>query len=288
MILVTGATGSIGRDLVRRLTADGVLFKALVRRAEQGRELGCPFVVGDFDEPGSLATAFDGIDRLFLNSSGALPVRGEQPMVRHQRALIEAAQRAGLTKIVKISVWRAREGGKLAEGAHWHIEELLKKSGIDWSVLQPSGFMQNFVSGTGSFTEDGNLIGAYGDARVSYVDCHDIAACAAVLLTDPGNTGRSYVVTGPEALNHTEIAAKLTAAFGRPVRYVDLPPEQFAAKLTARGVPADFATDVAALYAEVAAGALEETTTAVEDLTGRRPRTFDEFLAEHSSRVSTS
>ena len=122
-------------------------------------------------------------------------------------------------------------------------------------------------------------IGAYGDARVSYIDCYDIAACAAVLLTDPGTTGRSYVLTGPEALNHTEIAAKLTAACGRPVKYLDLPPEQFAARLTAQGLPAGFAADVAALYANVATGVLGETTTAVEDLTGHKPRTFDEFLA---------
>src|SRR5207249_7743463 len=144
-ILVTGATGSIGRHLVRRLTAAGVPFKALVRRAEPGQELGCPVVVGDFDDPGSLVSAFDGVDHLFLNSSGAQPADGEQPMIRHQRAAIEAAQRAGVSKIVKVSVWGAAEGGRLAEGAHWQIEESLKSSGIDWSILQPSGFMQNFV-----------------------------------------------------------------------------------------------------------------------------------------------
>ncbi|WP_027929065.1 SDR family oxidoreductase [Amycolatopsis thermoflava] len=280
MILITGATGSIGRHLVRRLTAEAIPFRALVRRAEQGDELGCPYVVGDFDDPSSLDSAFAGVAKLFLNSAGAVPAAGEQPMVRQQLAAIEAARRAGVRRIVKVSVWRAREGGKLAEGAHWHIEQALAKSGIDWAVLQPSGFMQNFLTGAGSFTEDGDLIGAYGDARVSYVDCQDIAACAAVLLTGSHGTGRAHVVTGPEALTHTEIAAKLSAAFGRPVRYVDLPPRQFADRLIAQGVPAGFAADVAALYAEVAAGALAATTTTVADFTGRPARTFDEFLAD--------
>lgn len=281
MLLVTGATGSIGRHLVRRLSADGVPFRALVRRPWQGHELGCPFVVGDFDEPRSLERAFEGVGTLFLNSPGAVPAEGEQPMIRRQLAAIEAARRAGVTRIVKVSVWRAREGGKLAEGAHWIIEEALKKSGIGWAILQPSGFMQNFLTGTGSFTEDGDLLGAYGSARVSYVDCYDIAACAAVSLA--GDAVGSYVVTGPEALDHNEIAAKLSVALGRPVRYVDLPPDAFAAKLTAQGLPSGFAEDVAARYAEVAQGVLAGTTTTVEELTGRKARTFDRFLADQRS-----
>jgi NAD(P)H dehydrogenase (quinone) len=279
MIGVTGATGSIGRRLVRRLTDRRVPSRALVRDEAKGRALGCPFVVGDLDEPDSLLAAFSGVDALFLTAGGAGPATGEQPMVRQQKAAIDAARQAGVSRIVKISVWGAHEGGKLAEGAHWEIERYLEDSGVDWAVLRPSGFMQNFVTGAGSFTEDGDLLGAYGDARVSYVDCHDIAACAAVLLGAEAISRRTFVVTGPEALNHTEIAAKLSVAFGRRIRYRDLSPAEFAARLAAQGLPAGFAADVAELYAEVAAGSLASTTTAVEDLTGARPRTFDEFLA---------
>lgn len=126
--------------------------------------------------------------------------------------------------------------------------------------------MQNFSTGAGSFTGDGNLIGAYGTGRVSYVDTRGTAACAAELQTAPGRPAGRYVVTGSEALNHTEIAEKLSTLSGRPIRYVELSPEAFAAKLTEQVLSTAFARDVATFY-EVAAGALEE-------MTGR----YDEFV----------
>jgi NAD(P)H dehydrogenase (quinone) len=112
MILVTGATGSIGRYLVRRLRQQRVPLRALVRDEAKGRALGCEYVVGDFDDPGSIAAAVVGVDRLLLNAAGAQPASGAQPMVRQQKAAIDAAVRAGVTKVVKVSVWRARGVGK--------------------------------------------------------------------------------------------------------------------------------------------------------------------------------
>ncbi|POM24313.1 NAD(P)H azoreductase [Actinomadura rubteroloni] len=278
MILVTGATGSIGRHLVRRLTADGTPFRALVRDPARGDDLGCAHVTGDFDLPETLPPALDGVEQMFLNAGGAVPADGEQPMVRQQKAMIDAARRAGVRRIVKVSVLGAREGGRLAQGAHWEIERHLAASGIPAAVLRPGGFMQNFRTGAGAFTADGDLLGAYGDGRVAYVDCRDIADCAAALLHDPSRTG-TFVLTGPEALTHDEIAAELSRAQGRTVRYVDLPPDEFAATLTRQGLPAAFAADVAALFAEVAAGSQDTVTGTVRDLTGRPPRDFASFLA---------
>ena len=287
MILVTGATGSIGRALVRQLSADRVAFTALVRDEAKGRALGCDFVVGDFDDPDSVAAALQGVDRLFLNGSGAQPVDGdgEQPMVRQQKAAIDAAKQAGVERIVKVSVWHAHEGGRLAEGAHWEIEQHLKASGLGWSLLQPSGFMQNFLTGAGSFSAEGNLVGSYGDAAVSYIDCEDIAACAATLLTGPYGSGETFVLTGPRALTHPQIAEQLSAALGRTVRYVDLPPDELAATLRSQGLPPRFSDDIAVLLREVASGSLVATTSAVRDLTGRAPRTFEEFLATNSEAL---
>jgi uncharacterized protein YbjT (DUF2867 family) len=187
--------------------------------------------------------------------------------------------------VVKVSVWHAAEGAPLAEGAHWLIEQHLAASGLDWTVLRPNGFMQNFGTGAGVFTEDGNLLGAYGDARVSYVDCADIADCAAALLTGEPGSGDTFVLTGPEALTHHGIAARLSAVAGRDIRYVDLPAQAFADRLTALGLPAAFADDVAALFATVASGRLAPTTTAVPDLTGRPARTFDEYLRDNADAV---
>ncbi|MGW6502843.1 NmrA family NAD(P)-binding protein [Nonomuraea angiospora] len=287
MILVTGATGSIGTHLVRLLQEKEVAFKALVRDETKARALGCDIVTGDFDDPGSLAPAMEGVDRLFLNAGGAQPVDGEQPMVRQQKAAIDAARAAGVSRVVKVSVSGAHRGGRLAQGAHWEIEEYLKASGLGWSMLRPGGFMQNFVTGTAAFTADGKLLDVYGGAPVSYIDCHDIAACAAALLTGSGGLGETYELTGPRALTCAEVAQELSAALGRTVEHAELSPDELAAGLRAQGLPAGFADDLAELSRQVASGSMAATTTAVRDLTGREPRTFGEFLRANAEALRT-
>ncbi|MYS87480.1 SDR family oxidoreductase [Embleya scabrispora] len=280
MILVTGATGSIGRHLVRRLDELRAPFKALVRDAAKGRALGCPYVVGDFDDPDSIAAALIGVDRVLLNGPGATPTAdgGPQPMVAQQRTLIDAAGRAGVRRIVKVSVWRAQQGGRLAQGAHWDIEQHLKASGIEWALLQPSGYMQNFLTGAGTFSADGSLIAPAHDAPVSYVDCRDIAACAAVLLTEPRGAGATFILTGPEALTMAEIAGHLSETLDKPVHVVTLSPDDMTERLTEQGLPRRFATDVAHLWSDVGTGSLTATTPEVENLTGHKPRAFTDFL----------
>lgn len=209
-------------------------------------------------------------------------------MVRQQRAVIDAAVTAGVEHVVKLSVWHAVPDGRLAEGAHWHIEQHLKASGLGWSILQPNGFMQNFRTGAAVFTDDGDILGAYGDSRVSYVDCADIAAAATALLTGDPRHGETFVLTGPEALTHAEIAAKLSAVAGREIRYRDLPPAAFAERLVGLGLPAAFAHDVATLFAQVADGRLAPISPDVATLTGRPPRTFDEFLHDHATTIARS
>jgi NAD(P)H dehydrogenase (quinone) len=277
VILITGATGSIGNQLVQCLREQRVPFRALVRDEDKGRALGCGFAVADFDDPSSVAAAMAGVDRLFLNAGGAVPADGEQPMVRQQKAVIDAARDAGVSQIVKVSVWGARQGGPLAQGAHWEIEQYLKRSAVGWSVLQPGGFMQNFLTGAGSLTSDGKLIDPYDGAAVSYIDCYDIAACAAALLTGPGRSGETFILTGPQALSHAVIAAKLSAALGQTFRAAAMSPEQLADTLKTRGLPEPFTNDIAALSRQVAAGSMATTTPDARNLTGRAPRTFDEF-----------
>jgi uncharacterized protein YbjT (DUF2867 family) len=288
VILVTGATGSIGRHLVRCLRQRRVPFVALVRSQEKGRELGCDFTVGDFDDPGSIVRALRGVDRLFLNAGGAVPADGDQPMIRQQEAAIDAAAAAGVSQVVKISVLGARAGGRLATGAHWRIEEYLRASGLAWSVLRPSGFMQNFLTGAGFLTTGGELIDGYGGGAVAYIDCYDIAACAAALLTGPGRPAESFDLTGPEPITCADITEKLSATLGRTVRSVTLTPGELAATLKTRGLPAGFADDVAALAGEVAGGALAVTTPDVHDLTGRAPRTFDQFITANATAIEAA
>ncbi|MFC9848808.1 SDR family oxidoreductase [Streptomyces sp. NPDC060223] len=280
MILVTGATGSIGKHLVRQLQELRVPFKALVRDAGKGRTLGCPYVIGDFDDPDSMAAALAGADQILLNGAGAVPTAdgSPQPMVAQQKAVIDTAGRVGVGKIVKVSVWHAQQGGKLAEGAHWDIEQHLKASGIEWTLLQPSGFMQNFITGAGTLSDNGSLIAPATDAPVSYIDCYDIAASAAVVLSEFLGAGRTFVLTGPEALTMAEIAGHLSGTLDKPVDVIGLSRDDMAVRLKAQGVPAQFAADVADLWADVGTGSLAATTHDVKNLTGCEPRTFAEFL----------
>ncbi|WAL76078.1 NAD(P)H-binding protein [Kitasatospora sp. YST-16] len=288
MILLTGATGSIGRHLVRRLAARGAEFRALVRDEAKGRALGCAYTVGDFADPGSLAAAFDGVDRLFLNGPGAVPVDGEQPMLRQLGAVIDAAAAAGVERVVKVSVRHAAPGRPLSEGVHGALDRRLAASGpAAWTLLQPSGFLQNLLA-PGTFTPDGRLVGRYGGAPVSHIDCRDIADCAEVLLTGPPRPGESFALTGPEAVTDRQLADRVSRALHHPVGLLPRTPDEVAADLTAQGAPAGFAAELAVLLHEVAAGSLAEVTTAVPDLLGRPARTVDAFLTDHLPAFRTA
>lgn len=275
MILVTGATGAIGRHLIRHLVAAGAPVRAFVRDPAKGQELGCEFVVGDFDRPDSVAAALAGVDRLFLNTSAS------PALVRQQTGAIDAARAAGVRQIVKVSVQDAAPGAGLARGWHGEIEEHLKRSGVPWAVLRPGGFMQNFLADAPDIAEGGQFFGAYRDGAVAYIDSRDIAESAAALLTRPIGDNQTFVLTGPEGLTHDAIAERFTATLGRQIRYVDLTPEEMAGRLINRyGLPASMATEAVETMTYLASGAWGTPTTAVADLTGRAPRAFQDFLAD--------
>ena len=275
MILVTGATGAIGRHLIHHLVAAGTPVRAFVRDPAKGQELGCEFVVGDFDRPYSVAAALAGVDRLFLNTSAS------PALVRQQTGAIDAARAAGVRQIVKVSVQDAAPGAGLARGWHGEIEEHLKRSGVPWAVLRPGGFMQNFLADAPDIAEGGQFFGAYRDGAVAYIDSRDIAESAAALLTRPIGDNQTFVLTGPEGLTHDAIAERFTATLGRQIRYVDLTPEEMAGRLINRyGLPAGMATEAVETMTYLASGAWGTPTTAVADLTGRAPRAFQDFLAD--------
>ncbi|WP_188193914.1 NmrA family NAD(P)-binding protein [Nonomuraea sp. SYSU D8015] len=272
MIVVTGATGSIGRALVERLRGHDVL--AVVRRPAD--DLGCDYALADFDEPETIGRLLSPGDRLFLNSS-LWP-----GFVAAHRAVIDLAAQAGVAQVVTVSVRGAKPGQKLGGGMHGEVDAHLRRSGVPWSILQPTGFMQNLPRDV----QDGRLFGSYGPKQVNYIDARDIAEVAATLLTQPVGPDSDYVLTGPESLSHDQIAQEISAALGRPVRYVDLPVPEMAAHLERKGFPQPYATDLATLMAETGDGRWSSTTTTVEDLTGRPPHPLSVFLADHRDAFS--
>ena len=279
MILVTGATGTTGGELVRLLAEADAPVRALVRSPEKAasiQRLGVETAVGDFEQPDTLDAAMAGCDHLFLLS----PPSPHQP--EQERNAIDAAKRAGVGHVVALSVLGASPDAPVAF-ARWHgeIDRHLAESGLPHTLLLPSGFMQNFLASAQYVADQGVLYGMTGETRVSYIDTRDVAAVAAQVLTSPGHQGKAYTLTGPEALSGDEVAERLSAATGRQVRYVDLPPDVFGQGLAGAGMPGWLVDGVVDSNTMLAAGHAATVTNEVARLTGRPPRSFAQFAADH-------
>ncbi|MEV4218242.1 NAD(P)H-binding protein [Nonomuraea sp. NPDC049725] len=268
MIVVTGATGSIGRALTGLLPREEVV--AVVRRPAG---LACAEAVADFERPETIGRLLSPGDRLFLNSSLWPGVADAQ------RAVVDLAAEAGVAQIVSVSVRGARPGGPLGADPHGRIDDHLRAGGVPYAILRPSGFMQNLPGEV----RDGRFHGSYGEARVNYIDTRDVAAVAAALLTAPVGPSAVHELTGPQSYTHEEIAAVISAAAGKPVAYVDLPVPEMTAHLVARGLPEPAAGALAAMMRDMGRTDWWSLSTAVRDLTGRPPRTLAAFAAEHAA-----
>lgn len=276
MILVTGATGTVGRELIANLLPLDVPVRALSR--DPGRAdlpAGIEVVTGDLSQPDTLGPALHGVDRVFMLSAGP-----DGP--RHEANLIAAAQRADRPHIVKLS---ALSGEHQANDpiTRWHLagEKALLDSGLSWTFLRPGGFMSNALQWVGGIASQGTVYAPYGEGRSAVIDPADIAAVAAVILTQPGHVGRAYPLTGPEALSIGDQVQILSAVLGRPLQFIDVPPEAALVGMRRAGLSeevADAALQSMAIALQPVAAKVEPT---VHELTGRAPRTFTEWAQTH-------
>jgi uncharacterized protein YbjT (DUF2867 family) len=263
-ILVTGATGNVGSSLVDLLQARDVHLRTLPRHPRPASSA-------------TLATATDGADAVFL-ACGNVP---EQ--VDFECALIDQAAQAGVRRIVKLS---ARGADPAATPAYWrwhaHIEQHLRASGVPSVILQPSFLMSNLFAATEHVRQQGMLFAPAADARISMIHPGDVAAVAAVALTTDGHDGSTYVLTGPEAITYTQVAADLSTALGRPVGYAGIPPEAARMGLLAAGLPEFVVEQLLEVFAALRRGAQAETTDAVQRLTGWPPQSFATWAATYA------
>jgi uncharacterized protein YbjT (DUF2867 family) len=274
MILVTGATGTVGSEVVRRLLAAGERPRALVRDADKARErLGeqVEQVVGDLNRPETIGAALAGVDRLFLVTTQS----SRQP--EWERGVIEAATRVGVGRIVKLSVFRADERSPLQIARqHGQAERALEQSGVAFTIVRPVFLMQNLLA----MLRDGAIYTAAADGRVAMVDARDAAAVAATALTEDGHRGRTYTLTGPKALSFDEVANTLSRETGRPTRHVHVSPDKVRAALEGLGVAAWFADDMAKLHGMLADGYEDLVTNDVRAVTGSPPRDLAQFVRD--------
>lgn len=278
MILVTGATGTIGSHLVRTLTTQGVPVRAFVRNLDKARGLlpGAELAQGDLSQPASLKAALKGVDRLFLLTSGS------SDQVALQNGAVDVAKAAGVRHIVKVSAAGTHPESPISL-ARWHAEteSYIKASGVPFTHLHPTFFMQNLLGSAGSIKEQGAFYLPAGDGKASVIDARDIGEVAAVALTTERLHGQTLLLTGGEALGYADMAAQLSAEIGRPVNYVAVPPEAARQNMLAGGMPSWYVEDLLKLMAYFASGNAAGVSPAVAEILGHAPRTFARFAADH-------
>jgi len=281
MILVTGATGRVGREVVRQLVASKVPVRALVRSAERAGDLAGPGVelaVGDLEDSGSLDRAFAGVERLFLAS------RAEPKLPEREGNAIEAARRAGVKFIVKVSVSGGPDAPTQIGRWHWATEKRLAGSGIASTILRPTLYMQGTFLWLPEIADSGHIHLPLGEGRASAVDARDVAAVAVKALQSGGLPQPLYDVTGPAALSFDEIAKEISEAAGKPVVYVDVTPRQWKKERLAAGMPAWLVEDMLFLYGAYREGYGASVSTAVHEVAGRDPLSFRQFARDHAAR----
>ncbi|MFY1670473.1 NAD(P)H-binding protein [Plantactinospora sp. WMMB334] len=267
-VLVTAATGKTGTALVEVLRSRGVPVRAGSRNAAAEDPDAVRF---DWNDPASHAAALRGIDRVYL----VPPPSTVSPLTVVEPFLAEA-RRAGVRRLILLGSGIDFPG---APGRRELAVRVRREPG--WVVIRPSGFMQNFLRphllGQGIWSR-GEIRTAAGDGRVGWIDVHDVAEVAAALLSTVDlSPFDDYHLTGPQALSYREAASIITDVSGRPVRVYHVDVAEVAAGYRAAGLPAPFATSLAAIESGTRAGADARLTTSVLDLTGRPPRTFDDF-----------
>jgi uncharacterized protein YbjT (DUF2867 family) len=277
-ILVTGATGTVGSEVLRLLNGrDGIQVRAALRDLNKGAALAAPNVEPvwfDYNKPESLSPACRGADSVFL----VAPLTPDG--VPQALALLLAAQDAGVKHVVKLSVTDTVRDITVGQ---WHaaIDDALKKSTLAWTILRPGGFMQNFVESSAP-QPDGGMYFPVGNAKAVFIDTRDIAAVAAKALTEPGHTGKEYELAGPEALSYLEVAAIMSEVSGRQIRFVDVPESAARQAMLGQHVP-DWLVDlILELCAWSKAGGASEMNTTVADILGRPAHTFHEFARDYA------
>ena len=282
MILVTGATGLNGSELVRRLSAKGIPSRALVRNPAKAQPLASlpnvEVVEGDMARPDSLTDALRGVERAMLISSS------DQTMVEVQSSFIDAARRAGVQHIVKLSgIIPELDSPFRFARMHAEIETRLEASGVAYTHLRAGEFMPSYFRQVPSIVARGVMALPMADARIASVDIGDIAEVSIAVLTTPGHEGKTYPLTGPESLTMADVAAKLSAAIGKPVRYVDVPPEDARQARLAAGMSPYLAEGLDELFAERRKGKESTVWPTIQEVFGWAPTSFDEFARRNAA-----
>lgn len=280
MILVTGASGNVGSTVLQELLRAGAPVRGMYRSAEDAAKApaGANPVIADFADRASLDHALEGVERVYLVCS---PI---PQLVELESNVVNACRDHGIKHLVQNSALGASVYDKSFPRWHYRVEERVRASGVPATILRPESFMQNIANFyAGTINSDGTFYAAGGNAPIAFIDVRDIGAVAAKVLTSDGHAGKTYTLTGSEALTYAQVAEKLSAVLGRVVKYVDLTQEQLKQSMRGMGMPlwqVEALAELAAYYTE---GPGARVTGDVREVLGREPIRFDQFLKDYAA-----
>jgi len=274
-VLVTGATGNTGSGLVPALRSAGVDVRAFVRdeaKAQPLQEAGAEIVVGDLDQPETIGPAVEGVDKIYL-----LTWNGPTQLQQVQN-FIEVAKRAGNPHIVRHSMWGSEKSRIIKQG--YEAEEAVKSSGLPWTLVKPTFYMQNTMMGAQTVASDGVIYWDMKDGKLGMIDLRDIVDVAAAVLTGSGHEGKSYILTGPEAISFHDVAATFSEVLGKEVNYVSVPGEAALQSMVGMGFPEWIAKGYVELSEGFSEGFANRATDNVPTLAGHPARSFEQFARD--------
>jgi uncharacterized protein YbjT (DUF2867 family) len=269
-------------EIIKRLSGRKERIRAMVR-TQRGIVRATPncaleFVEADFDDTASLRKALDGVQRAFLVTNSSEQVE------ERQLRFVALARESGVKHIVYLSQLHASSDSPLRFlRYHAAVEEALRKSGMTYTNLRPNLYMQGLLMIGKSIPTEGRFFAPAGNARVSVVDVRDIAAVAVAALTQTGHEGKTYDLTGPEALTHAGMAEQLSQALNRPITFVDLPEKAFRDALRGFHMPDWQADGLIEDYAHYRRNEAAGISPAVKEVTGEMPRPFSQFARDHQA-----
>ena len=277
MILLTGATGRVGKAAATELLSQGVPFRAFIRDADKFEHAGDgdEVVVGDFTDPDSVARAMQGVTR-------ALIVMGNHPdQAELEQRFATVAADAGVAHLVKVSSMEAGPDAKaVLPKNHFETEQHIAALKLDWTFLRPNYYMQNMLMYAASVSRASSFALPLGTAKTAMIDARDVGRVAARVLSEDGHEKQTYRLTGPELLTFHDVAAQMSTVLQRSIKYIEQTPEAFR-EVLGQFIQSPWQLDaVCELFGEIAAGSLDEQTPAVETLLERSPTSFTAFVQE--------
>ena len=277
-VLVVGATGTTGREVVQKLSPIGnIKIRAATRhphKVEKG--ISGQYVEFDYGDRSTIQKALEGVQKVFL----VTPFVPE--LFPFEKAVIEEIKAAEIQHIVKLSVPGAEDkNGSQIGRIHGQLETLIAESGVPYTFLRPFSFMQNFINHAAYTIRSQNaFFQPAGGARINHVDTRDIGAVAAKILTEEGHEGKAYTLTGPEPLSNYEVAEILSSIAGKRIQYIDLPEDQARKAMRGAGMSEPTTEWLLELYRLYQTGLMDRITDDIVKVAGAEPTSFRQFAGD--------